>query len=344
MKAFLASLLFAVAVSAAHAQPVEALSDGRVGRIEFKSSTSPNRWEYARLNLRNTTEVVVWGDLLMPRGIGKGNKVPALVLSHDSGGVSPSAYDVWAKNMNDAGVAVFVIDSFKPRGVDNTKTDQHSVPYSAGVADALNALRLLASHPQIDSTRIYNIGMSRGGTVAFETAWPTWQRPVNTNGARFAGHIALYPGMCNVRFRTDDREKATAPIFMPLAEVDREDWQGGAECVKYVEDLAKKGNDITYKIYKGTYHGFDTNNRFTYHQGVMTGKGCDMEVYMTTVQGGGLGKNAYDFRANKALTSFDDFNQAIAAGCGPKVRARTSGDASAQKEVVADVMKFIGVR
>jgi dienelactone hydrolase len=343
MIAFLASLLLALSAVSVSAQPVETLSDGRVGRIEFKSSTSPNRWEYARLNVKNTTEVVVWGDLLMPRGKSPG-KVPALVLSHDSGGVSPSAYDVWAKNMNAAGVAVFIIDSFKPRGVDNTKTDQHRVPYSAGVADALNALRLLASHPQIDSTRIYNIGMSRGGTVAFETAWPTWQRPINTNGARFAGHIALYPGMCNVRFRTDDREKATAPIFMPLAEVDGEDWQGGAECVKYVEDLAKKGNDITYKIYKGTYHGFDTDNRFTYHAGVMSGKGCDMEVYMTTAQGSGLGKSAYDFRDKKALATFDEFNKAIEAGCGTKVRARTSGDASAQKEVVADVLKFMGVQ
>lgn len=346
MKPSMKYLLLAVALGSigmyTNAAPLSNLSGGQTGRIEFESITPPNRWEYARLNLQNTKQAVVWGDLLMPKNAS--GKVPALVLSHGSGGISPAAFDVWARDMNAAGVAIFIIDSFKPRGVDQTATDQSKVPYSAQVADALNGLKLLASHPQIDSTRIYNIGMSRGGTTAFETAWPTWQRPVNTNGAKFAGHIALYPGMCNVRYRTDDREKATAPIFMPLTALDGEDWQGGAECIKYVEDLAKKGNDITYKVYKGTYHGFDTNNKFAYYPGVVSGKGCDMEVYMTTAQGSGLGKNGYDFKANKALTSYAEFNQAAEVGCGPKVNARVGGDSSAQKEVVADVLRFMAVK
>ena len=331
-----------LACTGAAAAPLADLSGGQTGRIEYESMNPPNRWEYARLNMQNTKQAVVWGDLLMPKNVS--GKVPALVLSHGSSGISPAAYDVWAKEMNAAGVAIFIIDSFKPRGVDQTATDQSKVDYSAQTADALNALKLLATHPQLDSTRIYNIGMSRGGTAAFETAWPTWQRPVNTNGAKFAGHIALYPGMCNVRFRTDDREKATAPIFMALASIDGEDWQGGAECVKYVEDLAKKGNSIRFKEYKGTYHGFDTNNKFAYYPGVVSGKGCDMEVYMTTVQGGGLGNNGFDFKANKALTNYTEFNKAIAASCGAKVNARAGGDSSAQKDVVRDVLSFMGVR
>lgn len=342
MKCLLVAAALGLSGMYANAAPLADLSAGQTGRIEFESITPPNRWEYARLNLQNTKKVVIWGDLLMPKNAS--GKIPAMVLSHDSGGIRPDVYDVWARDMNAAGVAVFIVDSFKPRGVDTTATDQSKVPYSAQTADALNALKLLASHPQIDSTRIFNIGMSRGGTTSFETAWPTWQRPVNTNGAKFAGHIALYPGGCNVRFRTDDREKATAPIFMPLTAPDGEDWQGTAECIKYVDDLAKKGNDITYKIYKGTYHGFDTNTKFFYSHGVMSGKGCDMEIYMTVAQGSGLGKNGYDFKANKALTSFAEFNQAAEAGCGSKVNARVGGDSSAQKEVVADVLKFMGVK
>ena len=297
-----------LACSCAVAAPLVDLSSGQTGRIEYESVDPPNRWEYARLNLQNTKQAVVWGDLLMPKNIS--GKVPALVLSHGSGGISPAAYDVWAREMNAAGVAIFIIDSFKPRGVDQTATDQSKVTFPAQTADALNALKLLASHPQIDSTRIFNIGMSRGGGVAFDTAWPTWQRPVNTNGAKFAGHIALYPSGCDVRFRTDDREKATAPIFMALASIDGEDWQSVSNCVKYVEDLAKKGNVIKFKQYKGTNHGFDTNNKFAYYPGVVSSKNCDMEVYMTTAQGGGLVNNGFDFKANKVLTSYAGFNQA----------------------------------
>jgi dienelactone hydrolase len=334
------NLIWTVSVllcTGAVAAPIANLSGGQTGRIEYESMNPPNRWEYARLNMQNTPQQVVWGDLLMPKNAS--GKVPALVLSHGSSGISPAAYDVWAKEMNAAGVAIFIIDSFKPRGVEQTATDQSKVTFPAQTADALNALKLLASHPQIDSTRIFNIGMSRGGIVSFDTAWPTWQRPVNTNGARFAGHIALYPGMCDVRWRNDDREKATAPIFVGLAE--HEDWQDNTHCTKFVNELAAKGNNITVKEYKGTYHGFDTNNKYVSHPAVVSSKACDMEIYMTTVQGGGLGNNGYDFKANKALTTHAEFFQAQKQSCGELVRARTGGDSSAQREVVADVLSFM---
>jgi dipeptidyl aminopeptidase/acylaminoacyl peptidase len=168
----------------ATAAPVSDLSGGQTGRIEFNSITSPNRYEYARLNLQNTKQVTVFADLLMPKNIN--GKVPAVVLSHGSGGVESGMYDVWAKELNAAGYAVFIPDSYKPRGVSETNSNQDAVPYTAHIADTLNALRLLATHPQIDSARIFNMGFSRGGSTAFDTAWPTWQRPVDTNGVKFA--------------------------------------------------------------------------------------------------------------------------------------------------------------
>jgi dienelactone hydrolase len=339
MKCLLVATALGLSGIHTNAAPVTDLASGATGRIEFQSMNPPDRWQYARLNMQNTPQQVVWGDLLMPKSAS--GKVPALVLSHGSSGISPAAYDVWAAKMNDAGVAIFIIDSFKPRGVEQTATDQSKVTFPAQTADALNALRLLATHPQIDATRIFHIGMSRGGGVAFDTAWPTWQRPVDTNGARFAGHIALYPSGCDVRFRTDDREKATARIFLGLTAIDGEDWQNGSNCVKYAEDLAKKGNIITVKEYKGTYHGFDTNNKYVSHAAVVSSKACDMEIYMTTVQGGGLGNNGFDFKANKALTTHAEFFQAQKQSCGELVRARTGGDSGAQREVVADVLSFL---
>ena len=341
MKCLLVASTLGLSGMFTNAAPLSDLSAGQTGRIEFESITPPNRWEYARLNLQNTKHAVVWGDLLMPKNIN--GKVPALVLSHGSGGISPAAYDVWARDMNAAGVAIFIIDSFKPRGVEQTATDQSKVTFPAQIADALNALKLLASHPQIDATRIYNIGMSRGGGVAFDTAWPTWQRPVNTNGAKFAGHIALYPSGCDVRFRTDDREKATAPIFMALASIDGEDWQNGNNCVKYAEDLAKNGNAITYKEYKGTYHGFDTNNQYVNHSAVVSSKACDMDVYVS-LQGNWIGSGSFDFKANKAMLNHAEFIYGLKQSCGELVRARTGGDSSAQKEVVKDVLKFMAVK
>ena len=117
--------------------------------------------------MQNTKQAVVWSDLLLPNVSGK---LPALVLSHGCSGISPTAYDVWAEEMNAAGVAIFIIDSIQSRGVGQTEIDQSKVTFPAQISNALNALKLLAAHPQIDGTRIFNIAKSRGGGVAFDKA------------------------------------------------------------------------------------------------------------------------------------------------------------------------------
>ena len=324
------------------ASPVADLSGGQVGRIEFNSISPPNWHEYARLNLQNTRVTPIFADLILPRNVAADAKLPAVILSHGSGGVESNMYEVWAKRLTEAGYAVMIPDSFKPRGVSDTNSDQSRVPYSANVADTLNALRILATHPRIDATKIFNIGFSRGGTASFATAWPTWQRPVDTGGAKFAGHVAYYPGNCNVRFRTDDREKPTAPIYVQLADRDLEESQGVAVCTRWYDEMNAKGMDIKYKEYKGARHVFDGLN-FTYRVNPVTtsGRECDMEIYMTTVQGGGLGKNGYDFKNKKAMTTLDDFTQA--AKCATMTSGSRGGGRAReiQVEAVNDTLNFL---
>jgi dienelactone hydrolase len=326
------------------AAPLADLSGGQTGRIEFQSINTPDMWQYARRNTSNTTQQTIWGDLLMPKTVS--GKVPALVIMHGSAGVEPWAYDLWAARLNPAGAAVFVVDSYKPRGVDGTSTNQldTKITMPSQVADALNALRVLSKHPQIDSSRIYVIGMSRGGNPAFYSAWPMYQAPVNTNGAKFAGHIPMYPGMCNIRYRADESAKATAPIFFALPDRDREDYQDVAVCERYAKELEAAGNQVTVKEYKGTYHAWDGGGRrFRYENGQHSGKQCDLELQMTPVMGGGLGKNAKDLKSNREIKTFDEWNTAV-RGCMTSVRARIGGDAAQSDAVVADVLKFMGVQ
>jgi dienelactone hydrolase len=322
------------------------LSDGRTGKIEFESINTPDIWQYARRNLQNTRPQTITGELLMPKSIVAG-RVPALVLMHGSSGVEPWAYDLWAARMNPAGVAVFVVDSYKPRGVDTTSTNQlgKQVTIPSQIADALNALRVLATHPQIDPARIFVIGMSRGGNPAFYSAWPMFQAPVNTNGAKFAGHIPLYPGMCNIRYRAnDDNDRATAPIFFALPDRDREDYQDVAVCERYANELAALGNQVTVKEYKGTYHAWDGGaRRFRYQPG-HTSKPCDMELQMTNVMGSGLGRNARNLKTNENFKGFEDWNAAINSCMVVNPRSRIGGDHSQTDALIADVLKFMGVR
>jgi dienelactone hydrolase len=77
--------------------------------------------------------------------------------------------------------------------VRQTATDQSQLPTAAHVADALAALRLLATHPRIDPERIGVIGFSKGGQVALYTALEPFRRAVIEDDRRFAAHVALYP-------------------------------------------------------------------------------------------------------------------------------------------------------
>ena len=329
------------AIGSAYAQS-ESLSDGRSGRIEFQSINVPDMWQFARKNTSNTRAQTVWGDLLMPKTIN--GKVPALVIMHGSAGVEPWATDLWAAKLNPAGAAVFVVDSYKPRGVQETNTNQlgEQVTMPSQTADALNALRVLATHPKIDSNRIYVIGMSRGGNPAFYSAWPMYQAAVNTNGAKFAGHIPMYPGMCNIRYRADATDKATAPIFFALPDREREDYQDVVICQRYAKELSDLGNVVTTKEYKGTYHAWDGGGRRFRYEQAHSAKPCDLELQMTAVAGGGVGKTARDLKKNQELKTYDEWNTAV-KGCMAHVRAAVGGDAAQSDAVVADVLKFMGM-
>ena len=333
--------LASVAVQVAHSAPLDSLAGAQTGRIEFNSITPTSVWTYVRRNTTDTKPVVVYGDLLMPKN--PSGKVPALILSHGSSGVSPFAYEVWAARMNAAGVAVFIVDSFKPRGISESAQDQGVLSPAANIADAMNGLRVLATHPAVDAARIYHIGFSRGGTAAFYTAWPMYQRPVDTNGARFAGHIPVYPGMCNIRYRADAGVRATAPIFIAAADRALEDWGDSAVCERYARELAASGQPVTYKEYPGTYHGWDGRSKFFYYNNATTGKPCDMEVQMTDVAGGGLGRNARDLKTGRSLDTIPEWSAAVKA-CTPNARLRVGGNEAQSDALVRDVLTFMGMK
>ena len=147
----------------AHAQAPEVVttfaSGAASGRYAFASWTPKTLGDLMKGNKGGETVNIV-GHLFLPPG---SDKVPAVVLVHGSGGIYNAELDFWPKQFNAAGIAVFTLDMFGPRGVQSTAEDQSQVPFAADVADAFAALRLLATHPRIDAKRIAIMGFSRGG-------------------------------------------------------------------------------------------------------------------------------------------------------------------------------------
>jgi len=244
--------------------PVISLADGRDGPIFFASSTPTGLDQY--LETTKAPETVVSGELRLPAGI---ERVPAVVLTHSAGGVSKDRDLAWAERLTSIGIAVFVVDSFTPRGV---KGFANQPSFAASVADVYAALRLLVSHPRIDPTRVALMGFSLGGTVALTAALEPVRRIGAPDSVRFAAHVALYPG-CKTRYLA--AEITGAPMLMLLGDAD--DQAPPEPCRRYGEWFRNMGAAIKVVVYPGAHHLFDGTEPLHFIAQATTAGSCDTE-------------------------------------------------------------------
>lgn len=193
--------------------------------------------------------IQVTGTLMLPSGAGK---VPALVIHHGSGGVSEAREFRYAREVAAMGVAAFVIDSFKARGITSTVQDQAQVSSFEMTDDALHALKALAAHPRIDARKIGITGFSKGGTVALETMIERRGARVLPSGPRFALHVPIYPS-CAGHFALS--RMTGAPLYMLLGGADT--YAGVEPCTEYGGKLKARNLPVSVTIYPGAKHGFD---------------------------------------------------------------------------------------
>jgi len=321
---FLIGLLLAVLVApgatAEDRVPATTLADGRAGKIHFESRTPAGYFALARKEAGPRT--VIFGTLRLPREAS--GRAPAMVIAHGSAGVDTREGE-WADRLGALGMATFVVDSFTPRNIRSTATDQTQLSTAANVADALAALRLLATHPRIDPERIGVIGFSKGGQVALYTALEPFRRAVLEDDRRFAAHVALYP-YCNDWYMA---ERITgAPMLLLLG--GRDDYTPAEPCRGYAEWFKSAGAETTVVVYPDSYHDFDSYRPPRVDRALVTGRGCQMAVDL-------------DHFTVKLRSSGED----ITASAGRYAReclgrgATFGGDAEARRRAPEDVAAFL---
>ena len=93
--------------------------------------------------------------------------------------------------------------------------------WPSAVAEAYEAFRLLAEHPNIvDADRIAIVGFSFGGEVAYLMVFERLRDALLPGEARFAAHVAFYPVGRLRRHLAEQGGFAGAPILMLLGEKD----------------------------------------------------------------------------------------------------------------------------
>jgi dienelactone hydrolase len=275
MLRFLLVATIAIWTAAASAETVDSLADGRAGEIEFLSVTPTAATD---LLTRNGPPTTIRGSLSLPPDTG--SRMPAIVIAHGSGGITARREGAWSERLNAMGVAAFVVDSFGPRGIRTTTTDQAQLSTLANVADAFSALRLLATHPRIDPARIGVMGFSKGGQVALYTSLEPLRRAVIDGDLRFAAHIALYPS-CSLPYIA--KQVTGAPILILAGGAD--DYTPAAHCVRYVDYFRNLGADARFVVLDGAHHGFDVLRPAAYLSSAQTARNCRMDIELEPVGG-----------------------------------------------------------
>jgi dienelactone hydrolase len=306
------------------------------GEYKFASWTPKTLAELAKGNQQNDRVEVV-GHLFLPKGQ---DKVPAVILQHGSGGIYRAMTDYWPKQFNAAGIAVFSLDTFNPRGVKSTADDQTLVPPSADLADVFAALRLLASHPRIDGKRIALMGFSRGGAAAWRANVEriiAWQKL--PDGLRFAAHIPVYAGGCVGTLRIAARPGAFGKAPMLWLHGDADDYTAIGPCRDYADAIAKTGTPVEFVAIKGAGHKFDSDDtrKIKAADVVRALPDCPLEFDM----------EAFSFvdRTNGQRLAFDAA-QAIGKKClarGATVQGNATARDTAAKAAVAFLRKVFAL-
>jgi dienelactone hydrolase len=226
-------------------------SAGSIGRIELypiPTMTLSDR-QFIR-GSKDGVPAVIAGELCFPVGDGP---FPAVVLVHGSGGVGGNV-NRWAGELNEIGVAAFLLDCFTGRQISSTIPDQSQLGGLAMIYDAYRALELLCGHPGIDSARVGLMGFSKGGFVALYASMKRFQAFYAPAGTEFAIYIPFY-ARCDISFEQDE-DVADRPIRMYHGEAD--DWVPVAPARRYVARLQAAGKDVLLTTYPGARHAFDS--------------------------------------------------------------------------------------
>lgn len=190
------------------------------------------------------------GELYLPDGDGP---FPVVILQHGSS--HPNGMQPWwdrvIPELNNAGIGVFIANSYDGRGIGDTVEDQRQLSKAARIVDALMALKVLSEHPKIDGSKIGISGYSFGGIVAFETANRRFVEEVLGDSLKFASHLPVYPS-CGGQHEIIDMT-GKPMLFL----VGRDDNYTPAEfCEEYIIKLQAAGVPATIKVYLDAGHGF----------------------------------------------------------------------------------------
>ena len=235
-------------------EPTTTLAEGDVGEIYYPS-WSPYDFDILLRADPLPVPTTGLGTLILPDGASATAPVPAVILVHGSGGISPGREMRIGKTLADAGIAAFVIDYYAPRGI--TKDTDYMAKVMAATefdaaTDAYAALRVLATHPAIRSDRIGMMGFSYGGMAVRIAMDERVRERVAPDHPGFAAFVDTY-GPC---FQDWGTTRVNGAPLLTLRGTEDKSNELPA-CAAREAELRALGIEVDARIYEGAGHAWE---------------------------------------------------------------------------------------
>jgi dienelactone hydrolase len=227
------------------------------------------------------------GLLRRPTGAGP---FPAIVLLHSCNGNWKKLDERWGRQIAPWGYVTLTVDSFGPRGID--ETCGNGTPADMAF-DAYRALDFLVRDPSVDSSRVAVLGFSQGGWLALSSVEAGVVEHSSPN--KFSAAAAFYPNCRTIR------GNLTVPALIMIGELD--DWTSAEGCRQLAEghddygvSRRREGAPIKLIVYPGAYHAFDSpalktprelfGHRLEYNQAAADQSAVALRAFLDAVIGG----------------------------------------------------------
>lgn len=192
-----------------------------------------------------------------------GGKRPAVMIGHTIGGWKDAAEGVYVKPLLEAGYVVLGLDHFGPRGIKRAADVPGAISPITPVSDALLALKLAATHPAIDATRIGVMGLSMGGITSELSNYEFVRRKVlgdSTQDGRplkFAAHVAFYAPCGNIFSNGGGRMTTGAPLLKLYGGKDETTPREKCDRIDALVRAAEPGLNWQVHWYADAYHAWE---------------------------------------------------------------------------------------
>ncbi|CAH0992360.1 hypothetical protein SIN8267_02479 [Sinobacterium norvegicum] len=235
-------------------EPQATLRVGDSGKIYYPTAT-PFDLDVIFAGMTEATPTTGLGYFSMPQNVAPNTQVPAMILLPGSGGIAPGREQEYAAFLNTLGIAAFVVEYYEPRGL--IKGTNYIVRVSGVtefdiISDAYSALKLLASHPQIDDQRIGVMGFSYGGMATRLAMDDRFRQQLAPQSSGFALHVDVY-GPCFQNLNTGQTNGA--PLLTLRGTEDKSN--DLAACKLREQEMRNIGVDVETHIYQGAGHAWE---------------------------------------------------------------------------------------